>query len=110
MAERSTTHVVLIPSYNPGPKVYDTVRSALDRWSPVWVVVDGSTDDSAARLSAMAAAEPGLRVFVLPQNRGKGAAVLHGLEQAPALGFPPALPMDWDGQPPADLIPEVMKS
>jgi glycosyltransferase involved in cell wall biosynthesis len=108
MAERSTTHVVLIPSYNPGPKVYDTVRSALDRWSPVWVVIDGSTDDSAARLSAMAAAEPGLRVFVLPQNRGKGAAVLHGLEQAVALGFTHALTMDSDGQHPADLIPEFM--
>jgi glycosyltransferase involved in cell wall biosynthesis len=108
MAERSTTHLVLIPSYDPGPKVYDTVRAALDRWNPVWVVVDGSTDDSAARLSAMSAAEPGLRVFVLPQNRGKGAAVLHGLEQAAALGFTHALTMDSDGQHPADLIPEFM--
>ncbi|HTB30259.1 MAG TPA: glycosyltransferase family 2 protein [Steroidobacteraceae bacterium] len=110
MAERSTTHLVLIPSYDPGPKVYDTVRAALDRWHPVWVVVDGSTDDSAARLSAMAADEPGLRVFVLPQNRGKGAAVLHGLEQASALGFTHALTMDSDGQHPADLIPEFMRA
>lgn len=110
MAERSTTHLVLIPSYNPGSKVYDTVRAALNRWNPVWVVVDGSTDDSAARLSAMAGAEPGLRVFVLPQNRGKGAAVLHGLEQAAALGFTHALTMDSDGQHPADLIPEFMRA
>lgn len=110
MAGHSTTHLVLIPSYNPGPKVYDTVRGALDRWSPVWVVVDGSTDDSAARLSAWAAAEPGLRVWVLPQNRGKGAAVLHGLEQAAALGFTHALTMDSDGQHPADLIPEFMST
>ena len=108
MAERSTTHLVLIPSYDPGPKVYDTVRAALDRWNPVWIVVDGSTDDSAARLSAMAAVEPGLRVLVLPRNRGKGAAVLHGLEQAAALGFTHALTMDSDGQHPADLVPEFM--
>jgi glycosyltransferase involved in cell wall biosynthesis len=110
MAERSTTHLVLIPSYNPGIKVYETVRSALDRWNPVWVVVDGSTDDSAARLSAMADAEAGLRVFVLPQNRGKGSAVLHGLEQAAALGFTHALTMDSDGQHPADLIGEFMSA
>jgi glycosyltransferase involved in cell wall biosynthesis len=110
MAERSTTHLVLIPSYNPGPKVYETVRAALGRWNPVWIVVDGSTDDSAARLSAMAAAEPGLRVFVLPQNRGKGAAVLHGLERAASLGFTHALTMDSDGQHPADLIGEFMRS
>jgi glycosyltransferase involved in cell wall biosynthesis len=110
MAERSTTHLVLIPSYNPGPKVYQTVRAALDQWSPVWVVVDGSTDDSAARLSAMTAAEPGLRVFVLPKNRGKGGAVLYGLEQAAALGFTHALTMDSDGQHPADLIGKFMRA
>ena len=51
------THLVLIPSYNPGPKVYETVRSARAQWTPVWVVVDGSTDDSAAGLQAMAAQE-----------------------------------------------------
>jgi glycosyltransferase involved in cell wall biosynthesis len=110
MAERSTTHLVLIPSYNPGAKVYETVRAALSRWNPVWVVVDGSTDDSAARLVAMAAAEPGLRVFVLPQNRGKGAAVLEGLERAASLGFTHALTMDSDGQHPADLIGEFMRA
>jgi hypothetical protein len=110
MAEHSTTHLVLIPSYNPGPKVYDTVRGALERWGPVWVVVDGSTDDSAARLSTWAASEPRLKVFVLPQNRGKGAAVLHGLEQAAALGFTHVLTMDSDGQHPADLIPEFMSA
>jgi glycosyltransferase involved in cell wall biosynthesis len=110
MAERSSTHLVLIPSYNPGPKVYETVRAALERWTPVWVVVDGSTDDSAARLSAMAAAEPGLRVFVLPENRGKGAAVLYGLERAASAGFTHALTMDSDGQHPADLIGEFMRT
>jgi glycosyltransferase involved in cell wall biosynthesis len=109
MSEGSSTHLVLIPSYNPGPRVYATVRGAMERWKPVWVVVDGSTDDSASRLQAMAAALPGLRVLVLPRNRGKGAAVLHGLEQAAALGFTHALTMDSDGQHPAELIPELMR-
>jgi hypothetical protein len=44
----SATHIVLIPSYNPGPKVYETVRPALRCWNPVWVIVDGSTDDISA--------------------------------------------------------------
>jgi glycosyltransferase involved in cell wall biosynthesis len=110
MAEHSTTHLVLIPSYNPGPKVYETVRAALDQWSPVWVVVDGSTDDSAARLSAIADAESALRVFVLPQNLGKGAAVLHGLERAASLGYTHALTMDSDGQHPTNLIVEFMRT
>jgi glycosyltransferase involved in cell wall biosynthesis len=106
----SSTHLVLIPSYNPGSKVFATVRDALDQWSPVWVVVDGSTDASTQQLVAMAAAEPGLRVFVLPQNRGKGAAVLFGLREALAHGFTHALTMDSDGQHPAERIRGFMQA
>ncbi|MDP9012947.1 MAG: glycosyltransferase family 2 protein [Pseudomonadota bacterium] len=110
MRESSATHLVLIPSYNPGPKVFDTVRSALDQWSPVWVVVDGSTDGSAARLVEMAAAQAGLRVVVLPNNQGKGAAVLHGIREAMRTGFTHALTMDSDGQHPAAEIPSFMQA
>jgi len=99
---------VLIPSYNPGPKVRETVLAARAHWTPVWVIVDGSTDDSAGQLQAMAARDHGLRVVVLPRNVGKGAAVLHGLELAAAQGFTHVLTMDSDGQHPADLIPAFM--
>jgi glycosyltransferase involved in cell wall biosynthesis len=109
MPDCSTTHLVLIPSYNPGPMVYATVRAALERWNPVWVVVDGSTDDSAQRLREMAAQEPALRIFVLPRNRGKGAAVLHGIREAAARGYTHALTMDSDGQHPADRIVDFMR-
>ncbi len=104
----STTHLVLIPSYNPGSKVYETVRAARAQWALVWVVVDGSTDGSAEGLRALAAQDAGLRVLVLPRNVGKGAAVLHGLDLATAQGFTHALTMDSDGQHPAGLIPEFM--
>jgi glycosyltransferase involved in cell wall biosynthesis len=106
--ESSTTHLVLIPSFNPGPRVCATVQAALARWSPVWVVVDGSTDGSAERLQALAATEPRLRVLALPRNQGKGAAVLHGIREALHAGFTHALTMDSDGQHPADLIPAFM--
>ena len=104
----SATHLVLIPSYNPGMKVDETVRAARAHWNPVWVVVDGSTDGSAERLQAMAAQDDGLRVIVLPANRGKGGAVLAGIEAAAAQGFTHVLTMDSDGQHPADLIPRFM--
>jgi glycosyltransferase involved in cell wall biosynthesis len=106
----SRTHLVLIPSYNTGAQVYTTVRAARAQWHPVWVVVDGSNDGTAAGLQAMAADDPGLRVWVLPQNMGKGAAVLHGLQQAAAAGFSHALTMDSDGQHPAALIPAFMQA
>ena len=106
----SSTHIVLIPSYNPGERVYETVASARRHWNPVWVVVDGSTDGSAGRLRQMAAQDAGLHVIVLPKNVGKGAAVLQGLEQAAARGYTHALTMDSDGQHPADLIPAFMQA
>jgi len=104
----SASHLVLIPSYNTGPTLVDTVRAARSNWAPVWVVVDGSTDGSAEPLQQMAAEDQGLRVLILPANQGKGAAVLHGLLTAQAAGFTHVLTMDSDGQHPADLIPAFM--
>lgn len=110
MPVSSKTHLVLIPSYDTGEKVFETVRDARRFWEPVWVVVDGSTDGTAERLKALAAADPGLRVFVLACNQGKGAAVLHGLRAAVAQGYSHVLTMDADGQHPADRIPLFMQT
>lgn len=106
----STTHLVLIPSYNTGATLYATVKAARAQWSPVWVVIDGSTDDTAQGVQSLAANDPGLRVLVLPKNQGKGAAVMHGLAAAQAAGFTHALTMDADGQHPADLICTFMQA
>jgi glycosyltransferase involved in cell wall biosynthesis len=108
MSSPSKTHVVLIPSYNPGAKVYETVRAARQFWNPVWVIIDGSTDGSEITLQQMANSDSGLRVIHLPRNQGKGAAVLHGLHIASAEGFTHVLTMDSDGQHPSDLIPKFM--
>jgi glycosyltransferase involved in cell wall biosynthesis len=105
---RSATHLVLIPSYNPGSRALETVRAARANWDPVWVVVDGSTDGSAETLRAMAAGDPGLRVFVRPRNGGKGAAVMDGLLEAQRSGFTYVLTMDADGQHPAEHIGAFM--
>jgi len=104
----SATHLVVIPSYNTGPGVLDTVRAARRMWAPVWVVVDGSTDGTGAMLVELAGEDAGLRVLTLARNRGKGAAVLHALRAADAEGYTHALTMDADGQHPADAIPRFM--
>lgn len=108
MITSSASHIVLIPSYNPGEKVFETVKSARQYWNPVWVVIDGSTDGSEVTLKAMATEDAGLRVIHLPENKGKGAAVLHGLNLAAAAGYTHVLTMDSDGQHPPDLIPAFM--
>jgi glycosyltransferase involved in cell wall biosynthesis len=105
----SSTHLVLIPSYNPGvARALETVRAARAHWAPVWVVVDGSTDGSAAALSELARSDPHLRIIVRTRNGGKGAAILDGLNDAQRAGFTHALTMDSDGQHPAECIAGFM--
>jgi len=107
---RSDTHLVLIPSYNPGVRALDTVRAARAQWDPVWVIVDGSTDGSTERLCELARSDPGLKVLVRTRNGGKGAALLDGLLEAQRQGFTHALAMDADGQHPAELIATFMSA
>lgn len=108
MTEPSQSHLVLIPSYNTGPKVLETVREARRFWHSVWIIIDGSTDGSTEALQSMADSDPGLRLLVLPHNQGKGAAILCGLREAAAAGYTHVLTMDADGQHPAAKIPEFM--
>lgn len=108
MPALSSTHVVLIPSYNPGALVFRTLAAARSCWAPVWVIVDGSTDGTAEQLAQLVTDDPGFRVLRLPHNSGKGAAVLYGLKCAAEAGLTHALTLDSDGQHPADMIPQFM--
>jgi glycosyltransferase involved in cell wall biosynthesis len=94
----SSTHLVVLPSYNTGPRLPETIANVLAHWRPVLLVVDGSTDGSERPMLEWAEGEPGLSVLVQPRNAGKGAAVMAGAEWARARGFTHALTMDADGQ------------
>ncbi len=104
------THLVLMPAFNPGRLLAFTVAEAMSNWDHVWVVVDGSTDDSHHHLQEIARSRAGLRVIVRRENGGKGEAVLSGAREALAAGFTHALVMDADGQHPAEQIREFMEA
>jgi glycosyltransferase involved in cell wall biosynthesis len=103
------THLVLIPSYNTGAKLFETVADALRHWRSVWVVIDGSTDGSDEALTALNRHENELRVIKRHRNGGKGAAVFDGICAAATAGFTHVLIMDADGQHPAAMIPEFVQ-
>ncbi len=105
---QGNTHLILIPAFNPGRLLAETVAGALSRWSDVWVVADGSSDASHEPLAGATA--PGLRVIVRAENGGKGEAVLTGAREALASGYTHALVMDADGQHPAGRIREFMEA
>jgi glycosyltransferase involved in cell wall biosynthesis len=97
--------LILIPTYNTGPILRETVSQAIALGKPLWIVVDGSTDGSPAILSEIDPAGcPDFRVLTLPENAGKGSAVLHGLREALAAGYTHVLTMDADGQHPSARV------
>lgn len=72
---------VIIPAYNEEETVADVVKvaKASDLVDEVIVVSDGSIDKTAE-----AARRAGAKVFKLRPNRGKGAAILHGVANTKA--------------------------
>jgi glycosyltransferase involved in cell wall biosynthesis len=110
MMTPSPSHLVIIPSYNTGDRLVETVKQALSRWCPVWVVIDGSTDGSGEKLAETFAGENGLRILFLERNSGKGSAALHGFIEALKAGFTHALMMDADGQHSPEHISPFMEA
>lgn len=101
----------MIPSYNSGPLLRQTLVGVLGVWDDVFVVIDGSTDGSDAGIEDLGEGEgKKLRVCRLPENRGKGSAVLEGISMAGKEGFTHALAMDADGQHPAGYISRFMEA
>jgi glycosyltransferase involved in cell wall biosynthesis len=70
----------LVPAYNEAATIRQVLEQidALGVERQVVVVDDGSTDDTAAIVRAYAATSPGILLLQQP-NRGKGAALRHGI-------------------------------
>lgn len=100
--------LILIPSFNTGSILRPTVIAILRTNAPVWVVFDGSTDGSPETIRDLEN-QAKVRVISLPENIGKGGAVLHGLREAIAAGFTHVLTMDADGQHPAAMVPRFLQ-
>jgi hyaluronan synthase len=79
---------VVIPAYNEGPMVVQSIESAANAFYPrerleIFVVDDGSTDDTWRHIRKAASRYPGLvHPIRLPQNQGKRAALEVGFRRA----------------------------
>ncbi len=98
--------LVLIPSFNTGPRLRLTVEDALAQHKPVWVVIDGSTDNSDEAIRDLEGDD--LKVIRIEKNRGKGRALLLGAVTALREGFTHVTTIDADGQHPANMIQEYI--
>jgi glycosyltransferase involved in cell wall biosynthesis len=84
---------VIIPVYNHEQMAAEVVSRAMQHGYPVFVVDDGSTDGSLLKLRNI----PGIHLLQHGKNRGKGAALVTGL-QAALKSADWAVTLDADGQ------------
>lgn len=94
------THIpaIVIPIYNHKDSIAGVVSKLAVYGLPIFIVNDGSNAATQSVLEALAASQPLVRLSHLPQNAGKGAAVMHGFREAFAAGCTHALQVDADGQ------------
>src|SRR5690606_22021905 len=79
---------IVLPCWNEGASIEGVIRAAIEAGEAltpdleILVVDDGSTDDTAARLGALEALLPALRVVRHRVNQGYGAALRSGFRRA----------------------------
>jgi glycosyltransferase involved in cell wall biosynthesis len=93
----------LIPAFREARHIAAVVRATLPHADEVWVVDDGSPDDTAAVAEAA-----GARLVRHPVNRGKGAAIKTGLAALRERGARFIVLLDGDGQHAAGEIPRFV--
>lgn len=90
---------VVIPVYNHEHAVGAVVEAIRAAGLPCLLVDDGSAPACAQVLTQLAAGAPERIILVRHAfNRGKGAAVISGIQEAARLGYSHALQIDADGQ------------
>jgi dolichol-phosphate mannosyltransferase len=102
---------IVIPVFNEAGVVEQThasLRAVIDSLPhsfTIYYVNDGSTDDTAASLAAVAQKDRRVRLIELSRNFGHQAALTAGMDAA---GGEVVISMDCDGQHPPELIPQML--
>jgi glycosyltransferase involved in cell wall biosynthesis len=94
--------IAVIPAHNEGARIAEVVQ-ATSAHLPVFLVDDGSTDDTATRASAAGAV-----VIDQRPNQGKGAALRAGFRRALDDGARAIVTLDGDGQHDPAEIPRFL--
>ncbi|MFN0132951.1 MAG: DUF2062 domain-containing protein [Phycisphaerales bacterium] len=97
---------IVAPTFNNARTLRDVLDRAMALGVPIIAVNDGSTDGTAQILEGWRAAGPDRHVLTHAINRGKGAALRTGFDEARARGLTHAATLDTDGQLDAEwLVP-----
>lgn len=102
---------VVLPAYQLGDVITENARRVASAVAgfpahEIVIVDDGSTDDTADRLAALAASDDQFRIVTHQKNRGKGEALISGWKAA---SHPIAVFLDADLDLPPEQIPGLVE-
>lgn len=101
-------YCIVIPIYNHHHKLAELLTDLADYNLPVILVDDGSEASSASKINKIVAKCDEVELLTLPENLGKGGAVMAGLNRAYDLKFTHAIQVDADYQHHIKDIPAFM--
>lgn len=96
---------VVIPAYNEGGTIQALVKKVLQFTENVYVVDDGSLDDTLKQIEGMP-----INVLVNESNQGKAASLWRGMQAAINSGAEAVITLDGDGQHNPDDIPILLSA
>ncbi|MFC2101293.1 DUF2062 domain-containing protein [Bacteroidota bacterium] len=97
---------VLIPTYNNATTIEDTIKAVLEYCSDIYIINDGSTDDTISLLKKL---NTSIKCISYETNKGKGNALAVGFRKVIQDGFEYAITMDSDGQHFAHDLPTFIE-
>lgn len=104
---------IVIPAYNASNHIETVVKripdSIRDRIDAVWIVNDGSTDDTAEKIERLAQIDRRIQCVQFNANRGYGYAVREGLSRCRESSYDYAAVIHADGQYPPEVLPECVE-
>jgi glycosyltransferase involved in cell wall biosynthesis len=99
---------VIAPTYNNAPMLMSVLNRLEPAGLPVFVIDDGSTDETPAILGRWQQNRHNRYIRSHPRNLGKAAALRSGFDAARASGFTHAISIDTDGQLAPEDVPRLV--
>ena len=105
---------LLVPAYNAGSHLTSVIqripKAAWDSIRTIWVINDGSSDNTARVITELAGTNPKIKGLSHECNQGYGPTVREGLKAIRNEGCDYAICLHADGQYPPESVPEFLQT
>lgn len=103
------TYCIVVPVFNHHHKLAELLAAIALHDIPVIMIDDGSETSSKKKIKQISAQHPRVTLYHLPENLGKGGAVMAGLAHAFEAGYSHAIQVDADYQHNMDDVPKFIE-